>query len=91
VLEALELQGQTIAAMARLLNSLLDISKLESGAIRPEITDFRVAALFDELRLEFASLADSKGIELRVEDCAGCVRSDPSLVGQILNNLVATP
>ena len=67
VIDALEHQGQAIGVMSRLLNSLLDISKLESGAIKPEITDFTVAALFDELRREFASVAASKGIELRVE------------------------
>jgi CheY-like chemotaxis protein/two-component sensor histidine kinase len=68
---------------------LLDISKLESGAIKPDITDFRVAALFDELRAEFASLARSKGLQFTVEASAESVHSDPSLVGQILRNLVA--
>jgi two-component system, sensor histidine kinase len=82
-------QGQAIAAMSRLLNSLLDISKLESGAIKAEVTDFRVAALFEELREEFAGLAASKGLELRIEQCGDSVRSDPSLVGQILKNLVS--
>ncbi len=86
--EPLHHQGQAIGAMSRLLNSLLDISKLESGAIKPEITDFRVAALFDDLRREFADLATEKGIELRVETCGDSVHSDPSLVGQILKNLV---
>lgn len=87
--EALEQQGRAITAMSRLLNSLLDISKLESGAVRPEVTDFHVAALFEELRAEFAALAESKGLELRVDSCDDCVHSDPSLVGQILKNLVA--
>jgi PAS domain S-box-containing protein len=87
--EALDLQDQAISAMSRLLNSLLDISKLESGAISPEVTDFRVAALFDELGREFASLAASKGLELRVDNCADLVHSDPALVGQILKNLLS--
>jgi len=82
-------QEQAITAMSRLLNSLLDISKLESGAIRPEITDFRVAELFEELRLEFAGLAAAKGLALDFDECSDRVHSDPSLVGQILKNLVA--
>jgi len=87
--EAVAQQGQAIDAMSRLTNALLDISKLESGAIRPEPADFAVAALFEEIRGEFASLAASKGLELRVETAAPSAHSDPSLVGQILRNLVS--
>ncbi len=89
ILEALARQEQAVGSMARLLNTLLDISKLESGAIRPDPTDFTVNALFEELRAEFASLADSKGLALEVQRCEECVHSDPSLVGQVLRNLVA--
>jgi two-component system, sensor histidine kinase len=82
-------QDQAIQAMTRLLNALLDISKLESGAIRPEITDFTVQALFEELRTEFAALAANKGLRLEVEPCAAAIRSDPTLIGQVLRNLVS--
>ena len=87
--DALEQQEHAIGAMSRLLNSLLDISKLESGAIRPEPTDFTVAALFRELRSDFASLAAKKGLTLQFEECTDCVHSDPSLVQRILSNLVS--
>ena len=87
--QAVAQQGQAIDAMSRLTNALLDISKLESGAIRPGPADFQVAALFEEMRNEFASLAASKGLELRIEASAPSVHSDPSLVGQILRNLIA--
>ncbi len=82
-------QGQAIEAMSRLLNALLDISKLESGAIRPDPTDFAVAALFDQMRGEFASVAASKGLELRIGPAVHHAHSDPSLVGQILRNLIS--
>jgi two-component system, sensor histidine kinase len=48
--EALSQQEQAIGAMSRLLNALLDISKLESGAVKPELSDFMVAKLFEGLR-----------------------------------------
>jgi len=87
--DALRQQEQAIGVMSRLLNALLDISKLESGAIRPDLTDFAVAALFSELRREFASLAANKGLELQVDESTECVHSDPSLVEQILRNLIS--
>ena len=87
--EAVAQQGQAIDAMSRLTNALLDISKLESGAIRPDPADFAVAALFEEMRNEFASVAASKGLELLIETAAPSAHSDPSLVGQILRNLVS--
>lgn len=87
--EALSQQAAAISAMSRLLNALLDISKLESGAIKPEPTDFTVAGMLEELRREFASLAANKGLQLQVQPAEASVHSDPSLVRQILNNLVS--
>ena len=82
-------QEQAIEGMSRLLNALLDVSKLESGAVKPDPTDFAVAALFEELRLEFQGLAASKGLTFKVVPCDDSVHSDRSLVEQILKNLVS--
>jgi PAS domain S-box-containing protein len=89
VMDALSQQEQAIAAMSRLLNALLDISKLESGAVKPEITDFPVARLLEQMRREFSALAAGKGLALEVEAANACVRSDPSLLEQVLRNLVS--
>jgi signal transduction histidine kinase len=75
--------------MSRLLKALLDISKLESGAIKPEPTDFTVATLFEEPRGDFGGLAANNGLTLQIEPCTSCARSDPSLVEQIVRNLVS--
>jgi PAS domain S-box-containing protein len=87
--EPLAQQAVAIDSMSRLLNALLDISKLESGAIKPEITDFKVAKLFAQLRAEFTELAEGKGLELRVEACDDCAQSDPALISQLLRNLLS--
>jgi signal transduction histidine kinase len=87
--EALSQQELAIGAVSRLLNALLDISKLESGAVKPQPSDFAVRTLFEELQREFADLARSKGLVLRVEPSTYAVHSDPALVGQILRNLVS--
>jgi PAS domain S-box-containing protein len=88
-LEALAQQEQAIGAMTRLLGALLDISKLESGAIRPEPGDFRVRKLCEGLRREFASIAAAKGLELQVSSCEESVYSDAALVEQIAKNLLS--
>jgi PAS domain S-box-containing protein len=89
--EPLAQQEQAIIAMSRLVNALLDISKLESGAVRPQISRFRLSPLFDELRLEFSGLAANKGLgfEVEIDSPELTLRSDPSLIEQILRNLLA--
>jgi PAS domain S-box-containing protein len=87
--DVLEQQDQAVDAMSRLLNALLDISKLESGAIKLELTDFEVAAPFEEMRREFGSVAASKGLSFSVDTPHECVHSDPALVGQLLRNLLS--
>ena len=87
--EALAQQDKAIDAMSRLLNALLDISKLESGAIKPDKADFSLSGLFEELRQEFAAVTLNKGLRLLVDTPASHVHSDRSLVGQILRNLLS--
>jgi signal transduction histidine kinase len=82
-------QEQAIATMSDLLNSLLDISKLEAGAVKPHIVDVSLDELFEKLGIEFAVLAAAKGLQLDVAAEARCARSDPALLGQILRNLLS--
>jgi len=88
-LEVLGEQEQAIDAMSRLLSALLDISKLESGVIKIEPTDFELAPVFDLLRRDFTGLAASKGIRLAVDSPLECTHSDPALIGQVLRNLLS--
>jgi two-component system, sensor histidine kinase len=89
VAAAVAQQGVAIGAMSRLLNALLDISKLESGAVRPEPSDFAVLAIFEELRREFATSAANKGLQFQVSAGEEYAHSDPSLIEQVLRNLVS--
>jgi signal transduction histidine kinase len=88
-LDILVQQEQALDAMSRLLNALLDISKLESGAITLEPTDFELATLFDEMRRDFAGVAASKGLRFAVDATQARAHSDPALVGQVLRNLLS--
>jgi PAS domain S-box-containing protein len=88
-LEAIGQQEQAIGAMSRLLNALLDVSKLESGSVRPQLADFSVGALLEALRGEFSAAAAAKGLELIVEPSPLGAHSDVGLVGQVLRNLLS--
>jgi PAS domain S-box-containing protein len=87
--ELLDEAERAVGAMSRLLNALLDISKLESGAVKPQAGDFQVSSLLEELRADFASLAAGKGLRLEIGPGDAVARSDRALVTQAMRNLVS--
>lgn len=84
----LQHQQQAIEGMARLLNALLDISRLESGAIEPKPTAVALPELFAELRNEFESVARDRSLELDIDSLPWTVRTDRILFNQVLQNLI---
>jgi two-component system, sensor histidine kinase len=87
--EVLAQQGTAIDSMKRLLSALLDISKLESGAVQPQPADFPLKQLFDLLSTEFSSAARAKGLTLMVESTDIHTHTDHSLLEQLLRNLIS--
>ena len=86
--ELLEQQGGAIESMTRLLNALLDISRLESGAVQPQLGEVFLADVFASLRADFASVARARGLDLVVEDSTAAISTDRTLLMQLLQNLV---
>jgi len=82
-------QEQAIDTMSKLLNSLLDISKLEARATEPNIVAVPLDDLLEELVVEFSSPAEAKGVRLEVKKRGDHVLTDPILLGQILRNLLS--
>ena len=86
--ELLLQQGQAIESMARLLNALLDISRLESGAIEPVEGSVPVNAVFTELRAEYESVAATRNVDLIFRPTKLVLSTDRTLFSQLLQNLV---
>jgi two-component system, sensor histidine kinase len=86
--DLLHQQGQAIQNMTRLLNALLDISRLESGAVEPVSVDVRLAEVFQELGSEFASLARARDIDLQVRPTSMVLSTDRTLLYQLLQNVL---
>ncbi|MDX1518440.1 MAG: PAS domain S-box protein [Woeseiaceae bacterium] len=79
----------SLTAMTNLLNSLLDISRLDAGAVTPELERFPMQRLIDRLSAEFGRQAHHKGLEFSAASCDALVESDPNLLAEIIQNLVS--
>lgn len=72
-----------------LLTDLLDISKLDQAAIKPDIDVYRLEELLAPLASEFESVAAASGLELRVRIANCAVRTDFRLLTRILRNFLS--
>jgi PAS domain S-box-containing protein len=88
-LNIIDKQQKSLDSMSKLLNALLDISKLEAGIVKPDITDCAVQNIFESLTAAFEEQAHDKGLDLIVDMCHGVARSDARLLTQILENLIS--
>ncbi|MTJ79804.1 MAG: HAMP domain-containing histidine kinase [Telmatospirillum sp.] len=79
----------SLDALEQLLDALLDISRLDAGAIEAHSALFPVQSLFARMAFEFSPLAERKGIALRFVTTSALVRSDPALLERILRNLLS--
>ncbi|MBM3391353.1 MAG: hybrid sensor histidine kinase/response regulator [Betaproteobacteria bacterium] len=78
----------SVDALESLFNELLDISKIDAGAIRPRNEPLPLRPLLDRLRTDFAAEASVKGLQLRVRPSDAIVCSDPLLLERVLRNLI---
>src|SRR5205823_9997262 len=72
-----------------LLDALLDISKLDAGAFKPEKRPFALQPLFESLATAFAPVAARRGVELVVAPTRAFVSTDPAFLRRILQNLLS--
>jgi two-component system, sensor histidine kinase len=80
---------RSVNSMEELFDALLDISRLDAGAVRARLENLPLAELFERLSFEYAPVAKQKGLALRVVNTSVYVRSDPTLLARIVRNLVA--
>ena len=70
------------------LSILVEISKLDAGAMEPDVRPISLSALLKPLRDEFTALANEKGLNLKIRDCDCWVLSDAHWLRRIIQNLL---
>lgn len=81
-------QEVAIDSATRLLNALLDISRLESGAVDPQLSPVSLTVAFEDLAQEFAPAAAAKNLRLQFSDTQVVMSTDRTLFTQLLQNLI---
>lgn len=81
--------GVALDSVEELLEALFEISRLDAGAVTPEITTFALDRMLGALRIEFAAQAQQAGLALRIPDTGLWVRSDIRLLRRILQNFLS--
>ncbi|CAN5127831.1 hypothetical protein BH09PSE6_BH09PSE6_26270 [soil metagenome] len=79
---------RSIEALEKSFTALLDISRLDAGAVRPTFQVFPVRDLFRRIYMQYAGEAERQDISLRFRAAGKLVRSDPMLLERIVSNLV---
>jgi signal transduction histidine kinase/CheY-like chemotaxis protein len=79
----------SVQALEALFNELLDISKIDSGVIKPDLHNFALIEVLDRLRDGFAAEAAARKLQLTVGSGDFVVFSDPLLLDRILRNLIS--
>ena len=79
----------SLESVEEILSALLDISRLDAGAMKPEMVDFPISEILAPLAREFAPAAERRGLKLTVMPCSLWVRSDRRLLRRLLQNLLS--
>ena len=79
----------SLEAVEEILGVLIEISRLDTGRLEPDITVFPLNEVLERLKVEFSPLAREKALDLRIVATRAWVRTDRRLLRRLLQNLVS--
>jgi signal transduction histidine kinase len=80
--------GQSVQSLERLFNALLDLSRLDAGALKPEPREFDFEDLARRISIEYRAKAGDKALRYEFDCEPMWLRADPILLERILRNLL---
>ncbi|WP_456802178.1 ATP-binding protein [Bradyrhizobium sp. USDA 4474] len=81
--------GRSLDTMSSMLSSLLDVNQLESGSVRPSLSEFTLNDIFDSIAVDFARSVEEKGLRWCLVRSGAMVRSDKRMLEEMLRNLLS--
>jgi two-component system, sensor histidine kinase len=79
----------SLDAMRNLFDSLLNISELDSGGVKPIVTRVQVQSILDRIQAEFSEECDRKPLRFTVRPSSVFVDTDANMLHRVLLNLVS--
>jgi signal transduction histidine kinase/ActR/RegA family two-component response regulator len=81
--------GQSLDTMTCILSSLLDVNRLESGNLRPSVSEFSLGEIFEPLAGDFVAPVQEKGLRLRIVRSELIILSDKHMLVEMIRNLLS--
>jgi Na+/proline symporter/signal transduction histidine kinase len=72
-----------------ILGAVLDLSRLDTGAMKPRFATVALQDLLERMRTDFEPMAREKNLKLIIRPTTLTVRSDPNLLRRLVQNLVS--
>ena len=81
--------GQSLDTMTSILSSLLDVNRLESGNLRPSVSEFSLNEIFESLAGDFVAPVQEGGLRLCIVRSGLIIRSDRRMLAEMIRNLLS--
>jgi signal transduction histidine kinase/CheY-like chemotaxis protein len=81
--------GQSLETMTGILSSLLDVNRLESGNLRPSVSEFSLNEIFEPLAGDFVAPVQERGLRLCIVRSELIIRSDRRMLAEMIRNLLS--
>jgi Na+/proline symporter/signal transduction histidine kinase/CheY-like chemotaxis protein len=78
-----------LGSVEEILGAVLDISRLDAGALQAEFSPVHLDDIFSRMAIEFEPMARKKRLQLRIVKTTAVVRSDRRLLRRLLQNLIS--
>ncbi|MBE0349376.1 PAS domain-containing hybrid sensor histidine kinase/response regulator [Pseudoalteromonas lipolytica] len=79
----------SLGSAEELLSSILELTKLDSGSFKVQMSEFAISSLVEPLRNDYEALASDKGLKFILETCDVRLHTDKALLRRVLRNLLS--